>query len=47
MKKGDVFFVIVLLLVILALILLVTNINTLFPTPEPQAFAQSLVPSSP
>ncbi len=44
MKKGDVLFIVVLLLVILALIFVVVNIHTLFPTPAPQAFAQSFVP---
>lgn len=44
MNKPDFFFVIVVLLVILALVLLVVNINTLFPTPEASQFAHSVVP---
>jgi hypothetical protein len=46
MNKGDFFFFIVILLIIVALVFVVVNIHTLFPTPEPQAFAQSLVPAS-
>ncbi len=44
MKRADVLFIVVILLVILALVLLVVNIHTLFPTPSPQAFAQSFGP---
>ncbi len=44
MKKGDWFFIVVIALVILALVLLVVNIHALFPTPSPQAFAQSVTP---
>lgn len=44
MSKGDLFFILVIILIILALVLLVVNIHALFPTPEPQAFAQSLAP---
>lgn len=40
-KAVDVWFVIVILLVILALILLIVNIDALFPTPAAQQFAQS------
>lgn len=44
MKKADWLFIAVVLLVILALVLVVANIHTLFPTPSPQAFAQSVTP---
>jgi hypothetical protein len=44
MKRGDVLFMIVVALVVVALVLLIVNAGTLFPTPEPRAFVQSLAP---
>jgi hypothetical protein len=45
MKRADFLFVLVISLIILALILVIVNIHTLFPTPEPQAFVNSLAPA--
>lgn len=46
MKRADLFFVIVVLFVFLALLFIVMNIHHFFPTPAPEAFAESVIPAT-
>ncbi|MEM4240013.1 MAG: hypothetical protein QXM31_00735 [Candidatus Woesearchaeota archaeon] len=44
MKKADFWFIVVVLAVFLAIIVLLLNINALFPTPGAEELAKSVVP---